>query len=169
MAIGIYNVGPQSDPGNQENNCFFFFREIIMFGISPMTTEFFIVRGALFRRKRFEICNFPRDQWRTRAASSNTTSSHTHALCHGPFGSRRHSECFFTNYCRKTVLRNSIFSCFFFFFFFKKGRLPCFCFKNCFVMFFLCFCFVFFTECARSVRMRNVLKAIVQVCTACHC
>ena len=36
--------------------------EIIMFGISPMTTEMFIARGSLFRKERPATCNLPRDQ-----------------------------------------------------------------------------------------------------------
>ena len=45
--------------------------ERFVFGISPMTTEFFIARGALFRRERLAICNFPRDQQKTCAAGND--------------------------------------------------------------------------------------------------
>lgn len=62
--------------------------EIIMFGISPMTIEFCIARSAPFQRKRLANCNFPRDQWRTCAASSNAASSHTHALAQYDGGAR---------------------------------------------------------------------------------
>ena len=47
-----------------------------MFGITSKTTEMFTARGALFRRERLANCNFPSDQKRTCAASSNST----HAL-----------------------------------------------------------------------------------------
>ena len=72
-----YDDAPHSDPKNHENNGF---HEIIMFGISPTTTEDVIARSARFRRERLAICNCPRDQWRTSAASSNATSKHTHVL-----------------------------------------------------------------------------------------
>ena len=54
------------------------FHQIFMFVITPITTEIYIARGALFRKERLAICNFPRDHWRTCAASSNATSK-THA------------------------------------------------------------------------------------------
>ena len=62
-------------------------QKIIMLGISPMTTEIFIARGALFRRKRLAICNFPRDQQRTCAASSNATFK-PHALLQNTMAAR---------------------------------------------------------------------------------
>ena len=63
------------------------FREMIMFGIIPTTTGLFIVRGAFFfRRERLATCNFG-----ARAASSNATSKHTHAL--GQYvGGARHMQ-----------------------------------------------------------------------------
>ena len=53
-----------------------------------MTTEFCIARSAPFQRKRLANCNFPRDQWRTCAASSNAASSHTHSLAQYDGGAR---------------------------------------------------------------------------------
>ena len=64
--------------GNQE---IIVFHYIIMFGISPMTTELCVARGALFPRERPVICTFSSRSVENVCATSK--HKHTLAKYHG--------------------------------------------------------------------------------------
>ena len=68
-----------------KKNCF---HELNMLRTSPVRTEFFIARAALFRKKRLAICNFRREHQKTCAASSNDTSKHADTIAKYDGGAR---------------------------------------------------------------------------------